>query len=637
MRQPTSLDSRLSRAFTATLALLAMAGCAGAPVDPPATSSPPAATAPSTATAAAPAGSLDALADRYVELALSLGEHDPDYVDAWLGSAEQREAAKARGWDLAAVGSGAGALLTDLLAFAAGDDGESALRRSFLVQQVRAMAARVALLRGERRPFDEESLALYGVVAPHRDAAHFEAVIAEVATLLPAGEGTVAERLEAYRRGFVIPPERLDAVFRAAIAACRERTAAHIELPAGESFRVEYVTDKPWSGYNWYQGNFHSLIQVNTDLPIFIDRAVDLACHEGYPGHHVYNLLHEQRLVRERGWREHLVQPLFAPQALVMEGSANHGREMAFPTAERLAFERATIFPLAGLDPATADGYYRVLELTKQLSHAGNQAARRYLDGEIDAEAAVEWLVQYGLSSPERARQRISFFDKYRSYVVNYNVGEELVAAWLDARQAAAGGDPQARWAAFARLLSEPLGPAELLADLPADAPGAPATGTPAPVRALATAPPAVEAPATEIPAPVAFLVRHAEKDPAGGADPALTAAGRERAEKLATLLADQGILRILTTDTRRARETAAPLAARLGLTPERYDHRRLADLAAELRSRGERVLVVGHSNTTGELAALFGGDSGGPIADDEYDRLYRVTLGTGEANLSRY
>ena len=120
-------------------------------------------------------------------------------------------------------------------------------------------------------------------------------------------------------------------MFKAAIDGCRSRTLQHIQLPPGESFTVEYVTGKSWSGYNWYQGNYRSLIQVNTDLPIYIDRAIDLACHEGYPGHHVYNVLLEKNLVRDRGWVEFSVYPLFSPQSLIAEGTANFGIEVAFP------------------------------------------------------------------------------------------------------------------------------------------------------------------------------------------------------------------------------------------------------------------------------------------------------------------
>jgi broad specificity phosphatase PhoE len=134
-----------------------------------------------------------------------------------------------------------------------------------------------------------------------------------------------------------------------------------------------------------------------------------------------------------------------------------------------------------------------------------------------------------------------------------------------------------------------------------------------------------------------AFLVRHAEKDPAIAEDPPLTAAGHARARALADRLGGERIVRLYASDTRRARDTAAPLAERLGLRVQLYDPRRLADLAGELRWMGDNVLVVGHSNTTDELARQLGGDGGPPIADDEYDRLYRVDLETGETLLERY
>src|SRR4051794_2177632 len=151
----------------------------------------------------------------------------------------------------------------------------------------------------------------------------------------------------------------------------------------GEKFTVEYVTNKSWSGYNWYQGGFRSLIQVNTDLPIYIDRAVDLACHEGYPGHHVYNALLEQHLVRDRGWVEFTIYPLFSPQSLIAEGTANYGIDVAFPGDARIAFERDVLFPIAGLDPSQASAYAQLRTLVDRVSYAGNEAARRYLNGEI--------------------------------------------------------------------------------------------------------------------------------------------------------------------------------------------------------------------------------------------------------------
>lgn len=122
-------------------------------------------------------------------------------------------------------------------------------------------------------------------------------------------------------------------------------------------------------------------------------------------------------------------------------------------------------------------------------------------------------------------------------------------------------------------------------------------------------------------------LVRHAERDGPSASDPGLTAVGAERAGELARLLSGAGITRIHVSDTRRARETARPLAEALGVEMELYDPRRLGDMALLLRAAPGRHLVVGHSNTTDELSELLGGTSYGPIVEEwEYDRLYFLT-----------
>jgi hypothetical protein len=400
--------------------------------------------------------SMDTIAEQYVRLTLAVGEHDPDYVDAYYGPPEWRpEGEKQNLDDLAARAAG---LAADLQRIAAPDEELERLRLEYLKAQVSAMNARLRMLKGERLSFDEESRALYDATAPTHPESHFERLLEELEARFP-GKGPLVDRYDAWRRGFVIPPQKLDTVFRTAIEACRERTAAHLQLPPDESFTVEYVTNKSWSGYNWYQGGFRSLIQVNTDLPIYIDRAVDLACHEGYPGHHVYNVLLEKHLVRDRGWMEFTVYPLFSPQSLIAEGTANYGIEVAFPGEERITFEEKTLFPAAGLDPSKAREYYAVQSLVERLSYAGNEAARRYLNGEIDAAAAAAWLEKYALMPRERAQQRVRFFDQYRSYVINYNLGKDMVRTFIEKR---ANGDPQKRWDEFGRLLSSPRLPSGL-------------------------------------------------------------------------------------------------------------------------------------------------------------------------------
>jgi hypothetical protein len=199
---------------------------------------------------------------------------------------------------------------------------------------------------------------------------------------------------------------------------------------------------------------------VNTDLPTFIDRAVDLAAHEGYPGHHVYNSLLEKNLVRDRGWVEFSVYPLFSPQSLVAEGTANFGREVAFPTkTERMKFEKEVLFPAAGIDASRADEYYAVRDLMKELEYAVNEVARRLINGEIDESAAIQWLQKHAVMEPARAQQRVKFIQRYRSYVINYNLGEDMVRRYIEKRS---GTDPEKRWSEFAKLLSSPRLPSGL-------------------------------------------------------------------------------------------------------------------------------------------------------------------------------
>ena len=334
------------------------------------------------------------VAERYVKLVLAMGLHDADYVDAYYGPPEWRKQVEAEKPSLAEIASRAAGLVADVAKSPAAPPAKTdaelwRLRRQYLERQLLALSARVSMLQGKKLSFDEESRALYDAVAPRQSEKDFEAVLAKLEARLP-GDGPLIERYEKFKQPFIIPRERLDQVFQSAIRACRDRTRQYVELPPTETFTVEYVTGKSWSGYNWYQGNYKSLIQVNTDLPIYIDRAIDLACHEGYPGHHVYNALLEKSLVRDRGWVEFTVYPLFSPQSLIAEGTANYGIEVAFTPEDRLAFEKDVLFPLAKLDATRVKEYYDVFELIDQLSYAGNEAARRYLDGQIDRPAAVD-------------------------------------------------------------------------------------------------------------------------------------------------------------------------------------------------------------------------------------------------------
>jgi len=405
-------------------------------------------------------GVMDKVAEEYVKLVLALGQHDADYVDAYYGPPAWKTAAETTKIGLDVIAARAHDLIAELGRERQPSDDMQRLRLQYLERQLSALTARVRMLKGEHLSFDDESRTLYDAVAPTYPESHFQEILDRLAKRFP-GNGPLVSRYEAFRREFIIPHDKLDPVFQRAIQACRARTLEHVTLPADERFTVQYVTHKSWSGYNWYQGGYRSLIQVNTDLPIYIDRAIDLACHEGYPGHHVYNVLLEKNLVKDRGWIEFTVYPLFSPQSLIAEGTANFGIEVAFPGKDRVEFERTTLFPLAGMDPARAADYYEVQALVDELAYAGNEAARRYLNKEIDAAQAIAWLERYALMPHDRAAQRVRFFDQYRSYVINYNLGKDMVRRYIESR----GGTPDQpakRWKEFERLLSSPRLPSGL-------------------------------------------------------------------------------------------------------------------------------------------------------------------------------
>ena len=410
-----------------------------------------------------PGSDMNALAERYVRLVLALGQHDRDYVDAYYGPPEWRMEAELTKVSLDEIDEASVDLAGDLAAIAPAPSASesSRLRPQYLTRQLEAFRARVAILNGTAMRFDEESRALYDAVAPTHTEGEFLAVLAELEKRLP-GAGPLLDRYETYRLRFIIPSARLDATFRAAIGECRARTLKHIDLPDEESFTVEYVTGKTWSAYNWYQGGYRSVIQVNTDQPINADWAVVLACHEGYPGHHAYNVLLERNFVRGRGWREFSVYPLFTPQSVIAEGTADYGVQVAFPGLDRVAFARSVVFPAAGLDPSTAAGYYDIVDLAERLAPAGDEAARRYLDGQIDKEGAVQWLETYALYSRARAERRLGFIDQYRSYVINYSVGKDIVARWIES-QGGTDANPQRRWELFENLISSPRLPSSLV------------------------------------------------------------------------------------------------------------------------------------------------------------------------------
>lgn len=412
----------LASSFVALSALLH--GCAGAP-------------------------RLDALAESYVKLVLAVGRHDALYVDAFYGPpAWQNEAARGEPVPLPVLLATTHGLRRALEAAEGSAD-----RKRYLDKQLVAVEAHLRRLSGEQMTLTQECRALYDADPPHHDVAEFQAAHNVLEELVP-GTGPLGRRIEALRKAVYIPRGELDPTLRRALDLARNANAPFVTLPAGETFDTVLVTGKPWGAYNWYLGNFKSRIELNTDLPTELNGLLGTMCHEGYPGHHVFNVLLEEKLVKGRGWMEYTVYPLYSPQSLLAEGTANVGIDIVFSDDERRKALTEVLAPVAGVPSEAVLALDRIREAAEPLKYVGGEAARLLLDeGRPEAEVAA-FISKWGLTTLEKAEKSVQFAKTYRSYVFNYSLGEDIVREWI--------GTGQDRRDRFYRLLDRPVVPSDL-------------------------------------------------------------------------------------------------------------------------------------------------------------------------------
>ncbi len=405
---------------------------------------------------------INSIANEYVILALELGKHNTDYIDAYFGPEEiKKQVDEGEKLTLNEIQIKSNNLLEslqkmDLSSF----DEPGKLRYENLKSLIKALHNYSFILRNgnESVPFDKEAELLYHVKPPGFNTNYFDNILTELDKIL-LGDTTLQARYNTFVQQFVIPGDKLDEVFSAAIEKSQLITLDYFELPENESFSVEYVKDKPWGAYNWFQGGYKSIIEVNTDLPITIDRAIDLACHEGYPGHHVFHTLVEKNMLEENGWLEYSVYPLFSPMSLISEGTANFGIEVVFPGEDKILFAKEVLFPVAGLDTSGAEHFFKVLELKEKLGFASIEAARML--EVMPEEDVVSYLMKYQLRTEESAKKHIEFIKKYGAYIINYSMGEKLVEEYI-IRHGGTKDEPAKRWMLFADLLNNPIPPSFL-------------------------------------------------------------------------------------------------------------------------------------------------------------------------------
>ncbi|MFW5702001.1 MAG: hypothetical protein ACOCX7_03550, partial [Bacteroidota bacterium] len=310
---------------------------------------------------------LQCTSGEFVRLALQLGHHDPHYVDAYFGPEIFKTQSEVDTLSLDVIIARADSLVNVLDGYNPQHfDTLRRMRWEFLRSQIASLAARARFASGIRMTFDEESRSLYGVTVDSYPEQFYKDIIQGLDTLLP-GRGGIVERYIDFKKQFVIPPDDLARAIDVTLRHCKNATYKHLELPAGESFGVEYIEGEPWPAYNWFKGNAHSVIQINRDFEFHPDMVITIAAHEAYPGHHVYHSLTEHLLYQDSGWTEFSILPLFSPFALVSEGSANYAVSMAFPGDSRVDFAKKVIFPIAGLDTSLAGLYFKIQDMKENL------------------------------------------------------------------------------------------------------------------------------------------------------------------------------------------------------------------------------------------------------------------------------
>lgn len=370
----------------------------------------------------------------YLLLGLRLGRHVEGLVDAYYGPQELKEQADAEEPVPPAQLVDDAARLRDAL-----DD-------SWLRDQVSGCWTYARVLAGEAISYSDEVEGCYGVRPQRTPESVFEEAHAELDELLP-GEGTLMERRLAWREQHLCPGEKAVPLLEDLLPLVRSKTEEVVALPDGERVSLEPVSDEPWWAFNYYQGNLHSRVVLNTDVPTTGLDVLHLATHEVYPGHHADHSLKEHLLGIEE-----TIALVPTPQAVLSEGIAESGGELVLDDAaleEAYAIIRA--HGLALLDPALSK---RIADVSERLGGISVNAALMVHEDGASEEETAEYVSRWSLRPLDEARKSVRFVTDptWRAYTITYDAGQALCRRFI-------AGDP----GKLRRLLTEHVPIGELI------------------------------------------------------------------------------------------------------------------------------------------------------------------------------
>jgi hypothetical protein len=391
------------------------------------------------------------LDQEFVRLALAIDEHLPGYVDSYFGPSEWQQEAKQVGkLSLSHLTQRVNQLAMNVSQAHEWDP----QRKDFLSRQISAMQMSLRLLAGEKLSLAEEVLALYDVQPTWKDESNFIEAQKRLDEMLPIGDSLKA-RLERWKNSLEIPMEKVRELLPLMINTLRELAHKKFRLPEKESFVVEFVSNQPWSAYNWYLGEFKSRIDINTDLPMRISALAGLIAHEAYPGHHTELSIKEAKLIRQMDYHEHLLTLINSPSCVIAEGIATSALETLLTDQELEDWYRDEILLRAGMAHIDPKRIIEVSRAGEKLSGLWGNAAFMFHDQKKSAEEIISYLQAYEMSTQEEANKAIQFISNplYRSYIFTYTAGYDL----LEELFSIADRDKY-----FARLLEEPVTPSQI-------------------------------------------------------------------------------------------------------------------------------------------------------------------------------
>jgi hypothetical protein len=408
---------------------------------------------------------LDDIAKSYVELVLESGDYIEYYVDFYFGP-DSLKPPKPDSILLAnppfqKLLDSTEVVINKLNEIAVSNlKGSEQKRYDFLSAHLIALKTKLQMKLGMELSFDDEYFLLFNITAPHYDTTYLLSKIHELDSLLP-GEGDVISQYYDFIGQFYISDSMVEKTYKTGIIHAKMNTQKHMELMPNDTCELELVSDVPWDAYNFYKNDGHSLIQVNTRYRKELKTAIDIACHEAYPGHHVHSSMWEKNLYQKNGWIEFSVGALYSPTYIIYEGIAEYAKYAAFPGESLIDFQKHVLCPIAGIDTTNLEKYVKIKEIYNIIQWGSIiQGSRYYLDGQLSKDETKKFFVKYALRSENSLDGMLSTIEYFRTYLVNYLYGKQLISNYITSK----GGDKDlvVRWQLIEEIMSEPFLPSNL-------------------------------------------------------------------------------------------------------------------------------------------------------------------------------